>query len=81
MLSIKACWLTAIFKCWRVIVYLMLSVEQIQKIYVDLYETADLMMLNGVTPDRIMSALDYLALVLGDDCPLGYEWRDQDREV
>lgn len=59
----------------------MLGVEQIQKIYVDLYETADLMMLNGVTPDRIMSALDYLALVLGDDCPLGYEWRDQDREV
>lgn len=59
----------------------MLGVEQIQKIYVDLYETADLMMLNGVTPDRIMSALDYLALVLGDDCPLGYEWRDQDWEV
>ena len=59
----------------------MLGVEQTQKIYVDLYETADLMMLNGVTPDRIMSALDYLALVLGDDCPLGYEWRDQDREV
>lgn len=74
--------LTAIFKCWRVIVYLMLGVEKIQKIYVDLYETADLMMLNGVTPpDRIMGALDYLALVLGDDCPLGYEWRDQDREV
>ena len=55
----------------------MLGVEQIQKIYVDLYETADLMMLNGVMPpDRIMGALDYLALVLGDDCPLGYEWRD-----
>lgn len=82
MLSIKACWLTAIFKCWRVIVYLMLGVEQTQKIYVDLYETADLMMLNGVMPpDRIMGALDYLALVLGDDCPLGYEWRDQEREV
>jgi hypothetical protein len=49
---------------------------------VDLYETVDLMMLNGVMPpDRIMGALDYLALVLGDDCPLGYEWRDQDREV
>ena len=59
----------------------MLDVENIRKIYVDLYETADLMMLNGVTPDRIMSALDYLALVLGDDCPLGYEWRDKDREV
>ena len=38
----------------------------------DLYETVDLMMLNGVMPpDRIMGALDYLALVLGDDCPLG----------
>lgn len=60
----------------------MLGVEQTQKIYVDLYETADLMMLNGVMPpDRIMGALDYLALVLGDDSPLGYEWRDQDREV
>ena len=48
----------------------------------DLYETADIMMLNGVMPpEHIMGALDYLALVLGDDCPLGYEWRDQDREV
>ena len=60
----------------------MLDVEHTRKIYVDLYETVDLMMLNGVMlPDRIMGALDYLALVLGDDCPLGYEWRDQDREV
>ena len=60
----------------------MLDVEHTRKIYVDLYETVDLMMLNGVMPpDRIMGASDYLALVLGDDCPLGYEWRDQDREV
>ena len=60
----------------------MLDVEHTRKIYVDLYETADRMMLNGVTPpDCLMGALDYLALVLGDDCPLGYEWRDQDREV
>jgi len=50
----------------------MLDVEHTRKIYVDLYETVDLMMLNGVMPpDRIMGALDYLALVLGDDCPLG----------
>ena len=54
----------------------MLDVESIWKIYIDLYETADIMMLNGVMPpDRIMGALDYLALVLGNDCPLGYEWR------
>lgn len=73
---------TAIFKCWQVVVWFMLDVESIWKIYVDLYETADIMMLNGVMPpDRIMGALDYLALVLGNDCPLGYEWRDQEREV
>ena len=46
----------------------MLDVEHTRKIYVDLYETVDLMMLNGVMPPhRIMGALDYLALVLGDD--------------
>ena len=57
----------------------MLDVANTRKIYVDLYETADIMMLNGVMPpEHIMGALDYLALVLGDDCPLGYEWRDQD---
>jgi len=55
----------------------MLDVENIKKIYVDLYEQADIMMMGGIIPpDRVMGALDCLAFVLGDDCPLGYEWRN-----
>ena len=59
----------------------MLDVENIRKIYVDLYETADIMMLNGVMPsDRSMVLLYYLALVLGYDGPFGYWWRDKEWE-
>lgn len=52
----------------------MLNVEQVRKIYIDLYRLSDKMMLAGICPpDRISGALDYIAIVLGDDCPTGAE--------
>lgn len=52
----------------------MLSVEQVRKIYIDLYRSSDTLMMAGINPpDMISGALDFLALILGDDCPTGAE--------